>query len=216
MAVATTSYVFANGVTSDATQVDQNFTDLVNFLNSSVVHRDGSTSFTGVPSGPASDPVTDNQLPRKKYIDDRLPQGTSAWSTWTPTWATTGAAVVLGNGTIAGAYIKTGRGWWVSIDLVIGSTTNVGSGIYSFTLPTGFIAVAARKQVLQVQMAYNGQTALAMGHALVRPSATATDTTTPVLLTGTSASTPFQWSFGTPTLSAGDWVVVSGFLEGLT
>lgn len=70
MATASVSYTFVNGDPNDGPQVSQNFTDLVTFLNNSVVHKDGSTTMTGALVLPASDPVSANQAARKSYVDD--------------------------------------------------------------------------------------------------------------------------------------------------
>ena len=69
MATATTTYTFTNGIAADAVQVNTNFTDIKNFLNTEVVQRDASIPFTVIPSGPASDPTTANQFTRKSYVD---------------------------------------------------------------------------------------------------------------------------------------------------
>ena len=72
MATVSVTYTFTNGTDADADEVNQNFTDLVTFINTDVIHRDASVAFTATPSGPASDPTTDNQLSRKKYVDDQV------------------------------------------------------------------------------------------------------------------------------------------------
>lgn len=69
MATSSVSYSFVNGTTADASQVNQNFTDVVNFLNNSVVHKDGSVTMTGALTLPASDPTSANQATRKSYVD---------------------------------------------------------------------------------------------------------------------------------------------------
>lgn len=46
MATASVTNSFTNGTTADATEVNTNFSDLVTFLNNSVVHRDGSKAMT--------------------------------------------------------------------------------------------------------------------------------------------------------------------------
>ncbi len=58
--------------------VNENFDDIYAFVNTQVVHRDGSISFSAVPTGPALDPTTDNQLSRKKYVDDKAAAATTA------------------------------------------------------------------------------------------------------------------------------------------
>lgn len=71
MATASTTYTFTDGTAAVADEVNQNFTDVVSFLNDSVVHRDGSNAFTAVPTGPSTDPSTDNHLTRKAYVDKK-------------------------------------------------------------------------------------------------------------------------------------------------
>jgi trimeric autotransporter adhesin len=47
MATAAVSTTLVNGTANSATPVNANFTDLVTFLNNSVIHRDGSKAFAG-------------------------------------------------------------------------------------------------------------------------------------------------------------------------
>lgn len=56
MSTSSVQYTFHNGTTADANQVNQNFSDIVSFLNNEVVQRDGSVLMTGplVLSGAAS------------------------------------------------------------------------------------------------------------------------------------------------------------------
>jgi len=75
MATAAVTYVFANGTNADGTQVNSNFTSVVNFLNTETVQRDASIAFTAIPSLPATDPTTDNQAVRKAYVDNFIPAG---------------------------------------------------------------------------------------------------------------------------------------------
>ncbi|MGW2226788.1 hypothetical protein [Streptomyces formicae] len=62
-------------------------------------------------------------------IRDQFNSFFGAWSTWSPTWfAEGGAAPTLGNGTLAGRYMKVGRTVdWV-MQLTWGSTTAPGGG----------------------------------------------------------------------------------------
>lgn len=62
------TYTYVNGTAADGTQVNQNFADIVNWVNTNAVHLDGSKAFTGAPSY-AADPVSANQLCRKSYVD---------------------------------------------------------------------------------------------------------------------------------------------------
>ena len=52
-----------------ADDVDANFTAITSWINTNAVHLDASKPFAGVPSGPATDPTTADQLTRKAYVD---------------------------------------------------------------------------------------------------------------------------------------------------
>jgi hypothetical protein len=69
MATASVTNTFVNAATADADDVNTNFSDLVTFLNASVVHVDGSKAFTAVQTGVA--PTSDLHLSTKKYVDDK-------------------------------------------------------------------------------------------------------------------------------------------------
>lgn len=58
-----------------AAQANANFAALVTWVNSNTVATDGTVPFTGVPSGPATDPTTANQFTRKAYVDALIPVG---------------------------------------------------------------------------------------------------------------------------------------------
>lgn len=67
-----------------SSEVNANFDEIEAFLNNSVVHADASVPFTNVPSGPATDPSTDNQYARKAYVDAKdlpAPQGLGSYGT---------------------------------------------------------------------------------------------------------------------------------------
>lgn len=58
-----------------------------------------------------------------------------AWTTYTPAWTGSTTNPVVNNGTLTGRYSKFGRDVRFHINLICGSTTTYGSGIYSFSLP---------------------------------------------------------------------------------
>ena len=60
---------FTAGTPAVADDVDANFAAVVNWINANAVHLDASKAFANVPSGPATDPTSDNQLTRKAYVD---------------------------------------------------------------------------------------------------------------------------------------------------
>lgn len=121
------TYNFTAGTPAVADDVDQNFTDVVNWINANAVHLDGSKAFSAIPSGPATDPTTANQLTRKAYVDAyALP---SAWTapTLVNSWVNNGA------GHQNARYRKIG-----DVVYIEGSIKNgVLNGVI-FTLPAGF------------------------------------------------------------------------------
>jgi hypothetical protein len=66
------TYSFTNGLPSVAANVNTDFSDITTWINTNAVHLDASKAFTAVPSGPATDPTTANQLTRKAYVDGLL------------------------------------------------------------------------------------------------------------------------------------------------
>jgi hypothetical protein len=63
---------------------------------------------------------------------------TAAWTSFTPTWTATGTAPALGNGTITGRYIHTGKLVIYRARLDMGSTTTYGTGTWNFSIPVAF------------------------------------------------------------------------------
>ncbi|MCY0962615.1 hypothetical protein [Streptomyces sp. H27-H5] len=59
----------------------------------------------------------------------------SGWTTYVPTWSTTGTAPALGNGVLSGQYTLRGDECHVSIRMIAGSTTTYGTGQYRWALP---------------------------------------------------------------------------------
>lgn len=64
-----------------------------------------------------------------------LTQSFTTWSTYEPTWDSTGTDPDIGNGTLVGRFMRLGTWGQCVIDLVFGSTTSIGTGNYRFTLP---------------------------------------------------------------------------------
>lgn len=72
----------------------------------------------------------------------------AAWATYTPTWTSTGSAPTLGNGTLVGGYRREGTTLHLRGQLIVGSTTTVGTGDFRMSLPSGLTAAAAQYQVM--------------------------------------------------------------------
>ena len=78
-------------------------------------------------------PCAYNTLP---VIDNSAAAGNLIYHTsiaYTPTW--TGGSPTIGNGSLTGQWSRQGNTIHVSITLVIGGTTNLGAGEWSFSLP---------------------------------------------------------------------------------
>ncbi len=61
--------------------------------------------------------------------------GSFTFSSWTPTWTTSGTAPAIGNGTLTGTYLQIGKLVFFDMLLTAGSTTTFGTGRFTFTLP---------------------------------------------------------------------------------
>jgi hypothetical protein len=57
------------------------------------------------------------------------------WTTWTPTWSSTGTQPAIGNGTLSAKYRQLGKIVFVQIRFVAGSTTTFGTGTYYLSYP---------------------------------------------------------------------------------
>jgi len=62
-------YSFIPNTLAESSKVNADFNAIETFVETQLIHADGSTPFSTVPVGPATDPVSDNQLPRKRYVD---------------------------------------------------------------------------------------------------------------------------------------------------
>src|SRR5437868_4994070 len=85
MSTATVTNTFSAGTTAVASQVNTNFSDLVSYINTNCIVKDGTLASTAVLSGPATDPTSDNHYARKAYVDGLVGRdtATSALATYT-------------------------------------------------------------------------------------------------------------------------------------
>jgi microcystin-dependent protein len=128
MATAAVTYTFANGTNADGTQVNANFTSVVNFLNTDVIQKDGSIAFTSVPSiATATDPTTDNQLARKAYVDNYTPAGVITQYG--------GATAPTGWVLCRGQAISRSNALYTRLFAAISTTYGAGDGTTTFNVP---------------------------------------------------------------------------------
>lgn len=155
---AAVTWNFVAGTPSVADNVDQNFTDLVNWINTNAVHLDGSKAFTAVPTGPAVDPTSANQLARKAYVDSILPVGiiqpfagsVAPSSSWL---FCQGQAV--------------SRSTYAGLFSVVGTAYGAGDGSTTFNLPNLQGRIPVGRDAGQTEFDVLGETGGAKTHTLV-------------------------------------------------
>lgn len=76
-------------------------------------------------------------------IRDAVAGLTDPWTTYVPAWTAVTTNPVVGNGNITGASFRAGKTGVYNISLDLGSTTTIGSGNYSFSLPPGWTSAAS-------------------------------------------------------------------------
>ena len=69
------------------------------------------------------------------HVRDNLKAIGDAWTSYTPTWTGSGSNPAIGNGSLAGAYMRAGSFVTFRIVLTMGGSTTYGTGTYSLSLP---------------------------------------------------------------------------------
>lgn len=69
MTALSVTYNFVNGTTGDGDQVDQNFTDIVNYVNASTIRTDGTNAMAAALSLVGTDPTNAAHAVQKNYVD---------------------------------------------------------------------------------------------------------------------------------------------------
>jgi hypothetical protein len=58
-----------------------------------------------------------------------------AWTSYTPTWGSTGTAPAIGNGTLVGGYTQIQKTVFFRVGCTFGTSTTFGTGNFTLTLP---------------------------------------------------------------------------------
>lgn len=128
----------------------------------------------------------------------------ASWTSYSPTWTGATTNPVLGNGSLDAGYRAIGKTISVRIRLVIGSTTTLGSGLWSISLPSG-LAPAAVQTLGGFASNSSGSSRYALGAYLTAGAGVfriaAADGTS-----GVSGTSPFAWANG-------DQLVLNGVYE---
>ena len=121
-------------------------------------------------------------------------------TSYTPVWTASTTNPAIGNGTIQGRYIALEEWCWVSVQISVGSTTTLGSGTYSVSLPVaGSVLSGGTEQNLFVALNNLG-TARHMGIGVIFTGGTTFIVNGPTpWQSGTqflwnSSTTPFQFN----------------------
>jgi hypothetical protein len=105
------------------------------------LYMNGSTSHV---LGPGDEKIEFYyDLANDLWIEINRDQGQGQWQTYTPAWTASTTNPTLGNGTITGRYTQIGKTVHAMISVLLGSTTTVGSGSYSFSLPIAINAAVS-------------------------------------------------------------------------
>ena len=190
---------FTGGTSAVASQVNANFTEVAakaldktgdtltgNILASAGVTIDGVDLSARMPGdGQLVFPASQNASSDANTLDD-YEEGT-----YSPSWTGTGDPAI-GNGVLAGRYIKIGKQVTVHIRFAPGSTTTFGGGSWTFTVP--FTAETATGHwFLGMVVGIDTGTATFMG----APAVFAGGNTMQILGLGTWGTTfPFTWVDG--------------------
>lgn len=134
-----------------------------------------------------------------------------ALTSYSPAWTSTGTAPSLGDGVLLGRYALLGDNlMFVSISLLIGSTTTVGSGNYSLALPAAYkvLNVTNLNQTLVGEYLDSSS-----GSARWPMAADCRPNGTTVLRVYSSATANAVWTANSPVVPAvGDFIIVQGVL----
>ncbi|MCW2904933.1 MAG: hypothetical protein JWO67_7198 [Streptosporangiaceae bacterium] len=135
--------------------------------------------------------VTDTRATAEVYVNVSGP----AWTSYTPTWTAT-TNPVIGNGTRAGRYWRTGRTVHFVAEVVMGSTTTYGSGTWAVGVPvpcrTGSPTQVAniRCSDISASQAYQGNGEIGASSVTLAIQGSNAD------LDGVGATIPFTWVTG--------------------
>lgn len=99
MASLNLSHTFTAGTEAKASEVNQNFTDVKTFVNTNVVHKDGTNPFTVMPvlpSGDANAVSTNAHAANKAYVDTTAASTALASKPTNVAWGHVGSATKTG------------------------------------------------------------------------------------------------------------------------
>jgi len=112
------------GADEDASIIDLSDHVVHELGDSSLELAHGGAVVTGAPPNPGTGPFGSVAL-----------TAYDAWTSYAPTWTSSGTPPTIGNGAVSGAYRKEGRTVHFRVRVIAGSTTTFGTGTWIFTTP---------------------------------------------------------------------------------
>lgn len=128
------------------------------------------------------------------------------WTAYTPTWTGATSNPTLGNGTLTAAYMLAGKFCWYKIALTIGSSTALGTGTWSFTLPPSVTCGDATFTAVGASSYFDTSASNYYGGAVLLATSTTFQAADGTSGTRTGPSAPFVWA-------TGDKLGLVGFFE---
>jgi hypothetical protein len=122
----------SNGATISAATINNNFTAVKTAVNGNIDNANIVSTAAIAISKLAAYPSDATKVLKG---DGSWGIPPAAWTSYTPSWTSSGTAPAIGNGTIVGAYTQFGKMVTVLIQMVAGSTTTFGTGNYLWSVP---------------------------------------------------------------------------------
>lgn len=206
----TASFTTADETKLDGIEAGADVTDAANVDAAGAV-MNSDTSTAAMSFVVDEDTMTSNSATKvptqqsvKAYVDAASNVG-AAWTSYTPSWTSSGTAPAIGNGSLTGAYLLLGKLLFFRIVLLGGSSTTWGTGLYAFSLPDG-VTTAASSQVVSgyVWDSNPGTRSPAAGQVVA--SGSSVNRIVVGSGAGAGATVPFTWAVG-------DELVLTGMIE---
>lgn len=136
-------------------------------------------------------------------ITNFMTAATAAWTAFTPTWAATGSAVALGNGTNVGWYRQLGKKVEFYGKTSFGSTTTFGTINYQWALPVAALRGSDQVIASACQLIDSSPSTFRPGVIVIPASLTVFYITSNSGITGTTL--PWTWATGDSVSFAGSY-----------
>jgi hypothetical protein len=165
---------------------------MANVLIENLPTYTGNTTGFYIPVNDSGNTTT-YKATRETLLGSQIP-----WTPYTPVWTAASVNPVIGNGSITGFYYLIGKTCFVRVRLLMGSSTNYGSGAWYISLP--FTAASAYGVIMPSTMLNNGvnwYSGLVNGARLGNVSKTEIQwQNTGGTADGVSPTIPFTWGDG--------------------